>query len=211
MPKVESTNIRQINEFEQSANALSAAAWTASEAVTTWTRPSESLQRNSPNHSNHNAGNILPYDSSDRPSHSFDQQLDKAAESLQRHYLRTEVLSLRLAHHMAHSSNVQDRREIASNPHCPKSVLAALSRDNDERVQALVAGNINTSAETLKHMAENKSDLVQTAIIRNQSTPDDVLANLGKHNKYAEIALKMRHKHIPEMIIDESDLFLSKN
>jgi hypothetical protein len=186
MPNFESPPIRQNDDFEQSAHDFSAASWTASVAVTTWTRKSESSQYSS-------------------------LGVDKAAELLRRHFDRTEILSLRLAHHMAHSNNVQDRRDIASNPHCPKSVLAALSRDHDEKVQALVAGNINTSRETLKSMAESKSDLVQTAIVRNSSTPNNVLAKLGKHNRYAEIALNMRRKHIQEMIIDESEPQLSEN
>lgn len=88
----------------------------------------------------------------------------------------SKIRRLRL---LAQDPNPKIRESVASSPHAPADVMAALARDADEGVRACLARNEHSSVGILRALSIDGSETVRAWIAVNRRTPADTLETLG--------------------------------
>ncbi len=88
----------------------------------------------------------------------------------------TKLARLRL---LAQHANPKIRESVASSPHAPEDLYAALAADTDEGVRACVAKNEATPCDVLRGLADDESERVRGWLAVNFFVPDDVMERLA--------------------------------
>lgn len=68
----------------------------------------------------------------------------------------------------------------AGNPETPKSELALLAHNNNDKIRMRVAENNNTSPEVLQYLAQDNSTDVRLAVATNSSVPQELIYILSR-------------------------------
>lgn len=80
---------------------------------------------------------------------------------------------------LAGHANPKIRESVASSPHAPAGVVAALALDRDEGVRGCLARNPAVSREVLRVLALDESETVRGWVAINPATPPDTLEHLA--------------------------------
>jgi hypothetical protein len=102
-----------------------------------------------------------------------------------------------------HSEYVHIQLSLASNPRTPGLVLDFLSSSaSDTTVLERIAGNPNTSAQTLRRLAKHQCNDVRAAVAENKNTEIDVLETLCA-DPHADVRYSLaENPYLPAVIIE---------
>jgi len=81
---------------------------------------------------------------------------------------------------LARHDSPKIRESVASSPHAPANLFAALAADADEGVRACVAKNEATPCDVLRDLADDASERVRGWLAVNFFVPDDVMQRLAE-------------------------------
>jgi hypothetical protein len=88
----------------------------------------------------------------------------------------SKIARLRL---LARAENPKIRESVASSPHTPADVAAALAKDPDAGVRGWLARNESTPCDVLRELARDESETVRGWVALNYFVPYDVMADLA--------------------------------
>lgn len=89
----------------------------------------------------------------------------------------SKIRRLRL---LATHANPKIRESVASSPHAPDDLLAALAVDDDPGVRACVARNETASCDLLRDLARDETESVRGFVAVNFFVPDDAMRRLAE-------------------------------
>ena len=89
------------------------------------------------------------------------------------------------------------RRIVAGNENTPVSVLEALAKDEEPGVRLLVTGNENTPVSVLEGLAKDEDWCVRQAVAENENTPRNVLEYLAKDKHWKVCCAVAENKNTP--------------